>query len=410
MSKNILFWRLQQMQRSGSNIGDRAISNAMFSAISKAVPDARFFVYTRNPEFLPSEYNCEGINIFNIKGFINGIRVLAKADLVILGGGTIIQDKSSKMVIIFNLSFACLALLFRKKVMCYAIGIGGKSEISPFGRWLARMVLNRCAMITLRDTESAKMSEEIGVTRPPTFITADAAVLHRQAPPEKIDLILEELGIKPDDRPLIAISLRRVFHRTGGILPVSVKIKFGLMNNNWEKKIKIFKNKVANICDELIERYNAILIFVPMYTGESFFSPRDDIFTQKVVARMKHKSATRILKKHYTPAQIKGLFSMVDLVIGVPLHSVILATTAGTPAISLCYADKNIRYMRMIGMEDITLDLRKFNNTLEKEKLMNLVDYCLKNKGPLTLKLKKRINLLKQECEKNASLLLDVLY
>lgn len=409
MSKNILFWRLQQMQRSGSNIGDRAISNAMFLAISKAVPDARFFVYTRNPEFLPSEYNCEGINIFSIKGFIKGIRILSRADLLILGGGTIIQDKSSKLVIIFNLSFACLALLFRKKVMCYAIGVGGKNEISPFGKWLAKMVLNRCAMITLRDSESAKMSKKIGVIRPPSFITADAAVLQREASPENINLILNELGIKVGNRPLIAISLRRVFHRTGGFLPVSVKIKLGLMNNKWQSKINIFMDKLVNICDELIEHYNAFLIFVPMYTGESFFSPRDDIFTQKVVERMEHKAATRILKKLYTPEQIKGLFSKMDLVIGVPLHTVILATTAGTLAISLCYADKNIRYMRMIGMEDITVDLRKFDNSLEKEKFMDLVDYCLRNKGPLTLKLKKRISLLKQECEKNISLLLKVL-
>ena len=406
---NILFWRLQQIQQRGSNIGDRAISDAMFSSIAEAVPNARFFVYTRNPEFLPPKYNCEKIDIFSLKGIIKGIRALLKADILILGGGTIIQDKSSKLVIFFNLSFACLALLFRKKVMCYAIGLGGDREISPFGKWLAKMVLSRCDMITFRDPESAEISQKTGITHTPSYVTADAAILLQKAPAEKINTILEDLDIKLDDNPIIGISLRRVFHRTGGFLPVSIKIKLGLMNKDWYCKIDTFLDQIAAVCDELIEKYNARLVFVPMYAGKSFFSPRDDIFTQKVVKRMKHKTEIRILKKRYTPAEIKGLFSKMDLVIGVPLHSVILATSAETLSIPLCYADKNIRYMRMIGMDDIILDLRDSGSRLKKQKLMDLIDHCLQNKDSLNRDLKKRINLLEQKCKKNISALKDVL-
>lgn len=409
MTTNILFWRLQQFQRSGSNLGDRAISDAMFASISEAVPSAKFYVYTRNREFLPPQYNVEGINILSVTGIFKGLRALLKADIVILGGGTIIQDKSSKLVIVFNLSFAVIAILLRKKVMCYAIGLGGADEISRSSRWLSRFVLNRCKMITLRDPESAEMLEEIGVRRAAHIVTSDAAVLLKQAADEDITDLLNSLPINRRANKVVAISLRRVFHRSGGILPVSVKIKMGLMGRQWQIKIEEFKNEMASIIDEIIEKYSAHIIFVPMYTGESFFSPRDDLFIESVVFRLKnHRSAT-ILKEGYSPSQIKTLFSHVDLVIGVPLHAVVLAITAGTPAISLGYADKNVRFMRMIGMEEMLVDVRQFGTKIERDKFMELVDFCFKNAEQIKHSLKGKNNLLREKCQKNTLALLSIL-
>lgn len=409
MKKNILFWRLQQMQRRGANLGDRAISDAMFDAIAKAVPDHRFYVFSRNPEFLPAKYNTFSINIFSLKGVFHGFKALLNADLIILGGGTIIQDKSSKAVIAFNMAFPLLALLLRKKIMCYAIGLGGSKEISSWGKWMSRIVLNRCAIITLRDAESAETLQNLSITKTPYKVAADAAILLNGSSDEEARRLLGESGMKLNNGPLIAISVRRVFHRTGGVLPVSIRIRLGLMGKEWEQKLDSFLISMARFLDKVVKRYNAHLLFVPMYTGKSFFSTRDDLVTQKVVDHMVHKEAVAILKKAVTPAQIKAVFKLTNLVIAIPLHAAILATTALTPAISLCYADKNFRYMKLLGMEDLLVEANNPNKSFEWDRLQYLVHYCLNHQEELKKKLAIEVPILEKKCHSNIAALLQAL-
>ncbi len=405
---NILFWRLQQMQKNGSNLGDRAISDAMFESLAKEIPNYKFFVFSRNQEFLPMDYNLEGINIFSLKGFFKTFQILWTADVLILGGGTIIQNKSSGAVILFNFSLPLLALLLQKKLACYAIGIGGSKELSAWGRWLTRLILNHCCMITLRDEESFQMLQTIGVTKP-FQVTADAAFTLNPAGHSETMTLLQKTSLNIEDsRPIIAVSLRRVFHRKGGILPVSLKIKWGLMRE-WETKIDSFKNEIALVLDEIITRHNAQLLFIPMYTGKSFFSPRDDLFTEDVILRMKTKDQTVLIKDRLTPAQFKGIMAFTDLLIGVPFHSLLIASSMGIPVVSLSYADKNVRFMKILELDEFSIDLRDATQTLDQSKLLELVNTALRDKEILAQHIRQKIEPLKTKCSQNTQIFKKVI-
>ena len=152
------------------NCGDEAILKAMTTNIRGLADDVDITALSHNPEFTKTEYNVKSVQRFNVLQVLSAIR---NSDIVLSGGGTLLQNGTSTRSLLYYLSLIKLAKLFGKRVMLYANGIG--TVTGKLNQRLVRSVINTVDVITLREKLSEADLRNIGVSNPNVTVTADAA-------------------------------------------------------------------------------------------------------------------------------------------------------------------------------------------------------------------------------------------
>ncbi len=407
-SKRIFLATQAQFEGRKTNLGERAIFAQMLREIRKYSPNVKISVLSSSPSYTRERYEVDPVPLGGIRGVINSLKTIMKCDILIVGGGELIQDKSSLVMVPYILIRPLIAKLFRKKVVAYAVGIGEDDEITNFGKSLARRIMNHFDLITVRDTKSKEMLFKLGITKPKIFEAADAANTLPMSSRKRTKEILEIEGITNLKKPIVAFSMRSVFHRTHSLLPFSYKKKLGLLPKEYFKEITDFKEKIAKAADFIIEKYNANIIFVPSYKGEKL-SARDDEFSKEIIELIKNKDQAVLIKNDYAPEEIKGLFSVAEIIIAVPLHSLILGGSANVPLIDINYASKGRAYMEQIGQQKYILHVENPSDDLDLEVLINLIEEIWKNRQNIRKILEERNKIVFEKAQKSAKLLAKII-
>ena len=163
------------------NAGDDAVLAAIIAALRKIDRDMPLTVMARKPAATAKRFGVAAVHPLD---FPKWLRAMGRARLFISGGGTLLQDVTSRR----SLQFYLLAIRMAKKRRCavqlYGCGIG------PLRREASRKqtadTLNACAdVITVRDGESAALLEEIGVKKPLILTAADPALSLGAVPGER---------------------------------------------------------------------------------------------------------------------------------------------------------------------------------------------------------------------------------
>jgi polysaccharide pyruvyl transferase CsaB len=396
----IVIWTFSQVELQKSNVGDKAIFTSLLTALKELIPDVKIVTFSDDPNYTLKHYGVNAVQLWKIKTLSETLKVLYDADLVILGGG-VLQDRSCLLYLPFHLGICFLAMMLGKPVVCYAIGIVSCDEISRLGKFLIKLAFNRMNLITVRDEESKKVLRDLGVINPRIYVTADPAFALTPAPLERTREILAQLGIIKGNRPLIGIAPRRMYHGNFSILPVCTRIKFNLMPPEFYTQNQKLGKILAQVADYLVTTLDADIVFIPMYTGPKF-SYRDDDFALEIIRMMEHQNrAKMIVTDDYTPQELQGIFGQMDLVIGIPLHSLILAITMGVPAIGIKYSTKIEHCMKMVGQEIPLIGIKEIN----LEDLLTKIEETLLTRELIKLRLKNKVELLKNKALLNAELI-----
>ncbi len=130
------------------NFGDEAIAGVLVKNL-KNLGAEKITLISSNPKKTSELYNVEST------GMLNFFRPLLESDVLISGGGSLLQDVTSLKSLFYYLLIIMSALLIDKKVFIFAQGF------TPFrtkiGEFLTKFVLRRCTAITVRDVNSWKM-------------------------------------------------------------------------------------------------------------------------------------------------------------------------------------------------------------------------------------------------------------
>jgi polysaccharide pyruvyl transferase CsaB len=185
------------------NTGDEAILASTVKALRKARPGLDIMVLSKDPEQTCTSY---GVKAFQRMDIFQVGKAINQADLVVFGGGSLLQDVTSLRSLIYYLSIIQLSHLLGKPVVVYANGIGPIS--SRIGRTLTRHTLSKAKAITVRDAESKAELQRLGVPLE-IKVTADPAFLLDPSPEELADSILKQHGIDPA-KSIVWLALRQM--------------------------------------------------------------------------------------------------------------------------------------------------------------------------------------------------------
>ncbi|KNF09174.1 polysaccharide pyruvyl transferase [Gottschalkia purinilytica] len=349
-----------------NNSGDDAILKAIVNDLKRLDKNIEISVLSGTPEATEKIYKIKAINRIN---FFKVVKAINEADLLISGGGSLLQDVTSTRSILYYLAVMAIAKILRKSVMVYANGIGPINK--KINRFLTRVILNNVDLITLRDYNSKKTLEDLNVKKK-CLVTSDPVFTLIPSEDKRINDILESEKI-PTDKKLIGISIR-----------------------DWENSENL-KRIVAETIHFIKNKYDANIIFIPMHYPE-------DLKISNDIAKMAKNNSCYVLKNNYSVEDIMGIVSKLEFIIAMRLHSLIYAATQSVPMIGITYDPKIDGFLDLIELE-----YRCDINTLELEDLCDKVEKVWNNREVIKENLYKLNENLKDKALDNVMLALDIL-
>lgn len=130
------------------NFGDEAIAHVLSEKL-KSEGAEKITLISSNPEKTKQIHNVDACPMLKF------LPSLKEADVLISGGGSLLQDVTSFKSLIYYLGIIYTALFLRKDVIIYSQGIGPIT--SNLGRFLTKFALKRAKKISVRDKKSKEL-------------------------------------------------------------------------------------------------------------------------------------------------------------------------------------------------------------------------------------------------------------
>lgn len=301
-----------------SNAGDEAILKEIINELRATENDIRITVVSKKSRHTKALHAVNAVPRWNLLALR---RELRRAKLFISGGGSLIQDVTSRRSLFFYLYTIAMAKKCGCRVQMYGCGIGPINNERD-RRWSASVMEKYVDIITLRDPDSMKLLEELKVTKPEMIISADP-VLNVSAKPEaEAEEFLEQCGLDPEGS-YICVSLRP-----------------------WPG----FSEKLGDIAEALRhchEKYGLTPLFMPM-------NYKKDLAASQMAAEA--ANIPFVILPDIEDAELAiAVTKNVKLVMAMRLHSLLYAACAGVPAVGISYDPKVSGFSDYIGGSSIDL-------------------------------------------------------
>ncbi|MCK9150774.1 polysaccharide pyruvyl transferase family protein [Methanobacterium alcaliphilum] len=254
-------------------------------------------------------------------------------DLVIVGHDSLITAISYLPFVVFFKSL-------KKSVMIFGGGVG--REGSTLWVFLARHILNKLDLITLREQISYDYLRKIGINKVPMFVTADPGFLMKSLPIDQSYELLKKENISKE-KPLIGITLSWM---------TTSKYCFPEIPKK-EDKYKKYIEMMAQIIQQLSDELNVNIVLISHVFGPE--KDQDDRWIiEDIYNLLENKEPLRIITNEYKAAELKGIIGNLDLLIGERLHSIIAAANLNIPFLAVTYPSPRMKgVLGMMNIESI---------------------------------------------------------
>ncbi len=294
------------------NAGDDAILEAILCQMRDIDAEMPVTVLSRCPKETRLRYGVDALYTFNLPAFL---RRMGRVQLFINGGGSLIQDVTSRRSLWYYLFTIYAAKKRGDKVIMYGCGIGPvdyKGDVR-----LTRRVLNRYVdVITLREPDSRDTLRAFGVDAPEIHLTADPALSLKPASAPAVDAAMARLGLDPGGR-YVCFALRP-----------------------WEgfaPRAEAFTTAASYA----YEKYGLTAVFL------SINHRSDAAASDMAISGLK---TPYILIREPMPARLAiGLMGRMTAVVSMRLHGLIFAAAGGVPLIGVSYDPKVTSFLSYIG-------------------------------------------------------------
>jgi polysaccharide pyruvyl transferase WcaK-like protein len=297
-----------------TNKGDLAIVLAVRQSLKNKFPDCRIV-----------DFPIEVLNDYDAKK----IALLNAADLIIIGGGGVLYR--------YFLPFSIKVIkALKKPVVIFGVGYIREVGARPLGLPEIKSIvalMAKAKAIGVRDYYTKSFLIKNGVDAKKIDLVGDPAVLLEEKEPTGLRL-----------KKSLKIGLN---------LNYSGWLGFGL----WREDILSAYRRTA---EYFIKTYGAKIYYLKHHPGE------DVIYKELRIPGM--------MVIDYEPGEQKHFYGQLDLVIGMMLHSVVMAFGAGTPEINVAYDLRNRNFAKFIGCPELVIDLKELKSGILLERAKQVVE------------------------------------
>lgn len=295
------------------NTGDEAILAALIAGLKRSYEKVEIIVLSANPKYTKKIHQVKAIRRLDFKKIIWELKT---ADLLISGGGSLLQDVTSLKNIPYYLTIILLAKIMQTPVFFCAQGVGPITK--QLNQKLVAKILNQVNLISVRDETSKQLLEAWGVEQE-IEVTADLVFNLSPSPEHVCTKILQQEDINRH-QALIGVALRP-----------------------W--KDNSYLEQMLVVLDNLVTKLGVQILLIP------FHYPVDRQISQFVAHKMEKQ--VKLIKGDYSPQEILGLVAECDLMLGVRLHSLIFAVRAGVAVAGISYDPKIDSFLAQLGLEAV---------------------------------------------------------
>jgi len=334
---------------SGRNAGDAALIAGIIDSVDAAVGRKVIWeIPTIKPSYIRDNYRgiTRPISMLPWAGSVKmlGIptyRSIHRTDMSLIFDA-ILFDRALYNPLFNYLSTVSLLLPAAKrkgKLLGY-FNVGVGPITTPAGSKMLQKLSDEMDFITVRDQDSYRILQEIGVKNPNILVTADAALNMAGSSEERVDEILGSIGFNRSEQ-ILAINLSKYIDTWAGA---------GTTPMGKERFAKTY----AAALDRALEKIQAPVLFVCTQVH--------DVPLTKMVMELVTKAPKKgiITNERYNHYDIKGVLGAVSLLCGMRLHATILASASLTPVLGLPHQPKVIHYFRTIDLEDRIITFKDF--------------------------------------------------
>ena len=339
------------------NFGDDAILYVLIEELKRVVQNPQIVVISNNPSKIKEIYGVDSVYRFDFKKIFS---IMKSSDLFISGGGSLLQDVTSFKSLIYYLFLIFLAKFLGKKTCIYAQGIGPIK--SALGKILAKFVIKKVNLVTVRDEKSHDFLKTLGIN---STITSDPV-----------------WGIE-------ANILNKINNDS--------KIKIGVQLRSWhsldDEKLNILANSLSTTFDH--EQYSLIL-----------FSLQDLLdleITKKLESLLKSRNIDVKTMSNLSIAESLALISELDFLIAMRFHAELVALKYNIPTFAISYDPKVETLSKEAEIPYISVE------DLNEPELNNKFKDIIQNKDGYIQKLKTFSFKKEQEARQNIVLLVKIL-
>lgn len=345
------------------NIGDEAILRTLTKILRDIKPGVEIVVLSNNPQETMQKFKVRAVDRSNaLKVFME----IARCDLLISGGGSLLQDVTSARSIFYYLSIIKAGIFFRKHVILLSHGVG--PLIRERNKKRVKRTLNKVDFITVRDFQSAELLKSIGVNMANVQVTTDP-VMGMEMSDESIGRdILKEIGAWTEDRKKVAIAVRQKDFRD-----------------------PLRRSELVALTNQLAQKYE--VYYLPFYY-------KNDTKIHDDICNEVDDHVHFVIEKYQSDA-FMSLVQNMDVLIGSRLHSLIFSMVAEVPFVGVSYDPKIDNFLETISLKPVC-DIENFSKEAILESLDCVIEHMedektrvVEEKQALMQKLQINVDLLK---------------
>jgi len=294
------------------NFGDEAI----LSVLTEHLKEHEVTVFSSDPEFTFNTYGVKSVRSFDLKRVVE---VIKNTDVLISGGGSLLQDVTSLKSLVYYSLILALGILFNKKVIIFAQGIGPINN--KFAQIVVKNLLKQCTLVTVRDDKSLEFLNNWGIN---AKLVCDPIYSLSVEPAQTLDTV----GIQLRDFKTMNYNF---LHKLGML----VSTKFS------DKKVEIFSLQEA-VDLELCKKFEAVL-----------------------------KSINPDIKIEIVTDNIIERISKLEYLIAMRFHAILVALKYGVKTCAINYDIKVEKLAQDANLPLISMDAHE-NMEVIYDKLQNL--------------------------------------
>lgn len=342
------------------NLGDLSSRWGILQAIQRlGIDDVVVFSRVREDVPLTTCVILPYRPVRNLLQDVKGMRHFFNSDVVLWAVGLDMQDDSSLAKLIYlNVAFSLCRLTGLRIWMLFQ---GAGPITTKIGLFFAKRIMNKVDVFVARDPGTYALIKRISPTVS-CQLSHDAIFFpgfedHATKINVKEKNKLEKL-LGNEKLPVVGLNIRQWFHFSSGLMPYQFSKK-RYYESSLAKMADLIKATIS-LVGMLRDELNVRVILISAYQPGVVPWEDDLTWLQQIKSQFDADPQVELLDQYLSMPAYYSLLSKLDLMVGMRLHSSLIALRMGIPSVNISYTLKGNDIMRYLGMANNVVDLNRF--------------------------------------------------